>query len=318
MSTRNRIKSLILRPREIRFWLRHPDQILLRMEVRWLIRWFTRFPGVLYLIAYVLFDFILIHRDLVSDSLFEAPLPKNLPGFLLYQFLKLPLWLFFVHRRVGAFFRIDRLEELAVTPCSGKMLWPALCTAPALGISLLFAIDFVVFASTVALGSLVDVDNSQGITHTLVETVEYLFGYLWMAIFFGIWLSVPVFVMTWSSTIYVLSRTVPDLEFLALLRFGFSAWSRLWAGAMLMLVVPLLIVLGIHWITDSLPTWISNFLVLLAFPFHWLLCLAVGMELTERDLNQLIKWKTPEKILRVRQGEELSRVKERLRRTGEI
>lgn len=305
-------------PRELRYWLRHTDQTLLRMEARWVLRWFGTFPGAAWLIAYIFLDILLLNRERIFQQLLETYMPEEFPRLLLYTFTKVGFWIFFIQRRIGGFFRSDRLDELAVTPCTGEMLWPALCTAPALGVCVLIAVDFALYVIHGFVWDWIEPVERVGMLMSALEFLEWVIIKGIIMLFLSGFFLAPALVLVWSSTIFVVSRTAPNFNPIRLIWYGFLSLFQLWIGSFLMIIVPLMVLAGFFILTGVEPGWVSLPILTIATPLQWWFCFAVGKELSAKDLRQLIKWRTPEKILRLRQGEIESKIRERSFRTGEI
>ncbi len=202
-------------------WIRHPDQTLLRIEARWVLKWFVRYPGILWLFVYVLADMLIFYQDEICSRVFGASFTTVYPVASLYFLNKVGFWAYFVQRRVGRFFSPEHLSELAVAPCESRVLWPALCLAPALGLFILISVDIAGFFALDAMTNGWICDPALGSRSFL----QWVISFLGAVILVGI-IAVSIFGLSWYVTVYAVSKSMPSLGSIRLIWHGFVGYLR--------------------------------------------------------------------------------------------
>lgn len=295
--------AIAARIRAARDWIHHPDQVLYRIEARWVLRWFTRFPGWAFLILYIIADFLILNREWLYLRATGMELGREGPsGVTLFLLTKAGFWLYFIRRRIVRFFRPERLESLASTPLTGKDLWPALCTAPALALVVFMVIDCVLFQIHI----IADPEWHLSIPSLLMDLL--LLGILMLGM-------IPALAI--YPTVCAVAQSAPEFRWTTLLWKGFWASFR---GVILvggLMFIPIILPVGLaKWLLPDWA-WIGTALSFVLVPLGCYIGLLAIKQGSLDEAEILGKKMIPQKLLEDFQWEEEDRRRERAFRVND-
>ncbi len=251
-----------------RRWWRHPDQSLLRQEVRFGLRWWFRSPGIwlmiLFFVPAAIIEGLTVTLALsANDALTVAWIQ---PFTAVVSFIAVVIvWVHVLLRRTLSLFRPSNLHELLVTPVHPRILFPALLFAPVCVIMIKSAINFAISAVVflISLPNLLPFASDQAeagaimvrsvFSQILISPLSFISSYFYL-LALAAWVArrtlprtAPGLVLLWSTLgsirLFILPIFFQILLQVALFRFGPTSVTQKYGIAALTAITLLLLLL---------------------------------------------------------------------------